>query len=1068
MGHSVESPLIGVAPAPTQVKEGNKLNEVEPMSGVEAIPEGVEQESTIHSRVEELIAQCNDKASAESSLSALASVFEEDAAASPYAAKHLDALITKTGDKKTTAAATQAVFAAVKCVGPHAISIIAPILVGALGNKRKPEEKEVTLNVLTKLAEEHPKHIAWCLEQVLPSVLDQMTAIKKNVKDAAMKAANALTKTSGNADIDPFIPQMLNSVVTATTIGDTVEALAGCVFVQPVLSPALAVTTPVIVRGLKDRKEATKRRACVIVDNMSKLVPEPREIVPFLPQLIPLLAKACDEISDPEARGVAERAHLGLLRLQENSIEVKAVAPEAVVAVVQEVGGKGAAVTEVADYTAKLACALSNARNFESTVWADCFTVVGLSEECAKAAREFCFRAANASEADDYVEEEGVDLCNCVFTLGYGSLTLLNNTRLHLKRGMNYGLLGANDCGKTTLMRAINAEQVDGFPPKSELKTAFVEHGIGEAEPECDWSPLDYLLDEPVIKTMHEEGKLSKEAMIAELEKVGFRKGDKLDMTLGQLSGGWKMKMGLVRAMLMEADILMMDEPTGHLDKFNCAWLTEYVQSLRTGPKPVTVIATSHDTTFLEATTTHILEFENRKLKVFKGTLGKFVEIHPEAMKYFEIRAAKVKFTFPNPGFLEGVKSRGRALLKMSDVEFTYPGKDTPTLFGVGVQASMLSRVAILGPNGAGKSTMIKCLLGELKPTRGSIWKQPGTRVAYMSQHAFHHIEDHLDRSATQYIMQRFAGGEDNESLENLANLGTTKESEKQSYKKFVLKDGDLVECETYFDDKAELQYQKKSLEKAVKLEGIASRRKGKKQNEYQCKWAGYSIDFLTWVPRSTLVSMGNKTEVQREDEKQAAMSGLQNKQLTTPGVEAHLANFGVEPEFATHNPLKALSAGQKVKVVLGAAMWQNPHLLVIDEPTNYLDRDALGALTEAIEAWSGGVVVISHNLEFCHRVATEKWLMDAGHLSAEGGQYEDMKLDGGAEVDEIVDASGNTIKVARKKTLTDKDKKKMIKDIEKKLATHAKKDNLTDEDFWELTDKLAELKKELEKEATE
>merc|ERR1712203_446809 len=117
---------------------------------------------------------------------------------------------------------------------------------------------------------------------------------------------------------------------------------------------------------------------------------------------------------------------------------------------------------------------------------------------------------------------------------------------------------------------------------------------------------------------------------MGELEKVGFKSGDKLDMRLGALSGGWKMKMGLVRAMLMEADILMMDEPTGHLDKFNCAWLMEYINSLKTGPKPVTVIATSHDTAFLEATTTHIIDFENRKLKQYKGGLIPFVEKVPE------------------------------------------------------------------------------------------------------------------------------------------------------------------------------------------------------------------------------------------------------------------------------------------------------------------------------------------------------------------------------------------------------------------------------------------------------
>merc|ERR1719203_1922774 len=148
----------------------------------------------------------------------------------------------------------------------------------------------------------------------------------------------------------------------------------------------------------------------------------------------------------------------------------------------------------------------------------------------------------------------------------------------------------------------------------------------------------------------------------------------------------------------------------------------------------------------------------------------------------------------------------------------------------------MLSRVAIVGPNGAGKSTMIKCLLGELKPTTGTIMKVQGCRVAYMSQHAFHHIESHLDISATAYIMQRFAGGEDNESLENLANLGATKETEKQQAKKMYYKDGNLVECDTFCNEKGEMEYQKKSLEKAVELEAIATRRKGKKEMEYQKK----------------------------------------------------------------------------------------------------------------------------------------------------------------------------------------------------------------------------------------
>lgn len=104
-------------------------------------------------------------------------------------------------------------------------------------------------------------------------------------------------------------------------------------------------------------------------------------------------------------------------------------------------------------------------------------------------------------------------------------------------------------------------------------------------------------------------------------------------------------------------------------------------------------------------------------------------------------------------------------------------------------------------------------------------------------------------------------------------------------------------------------------------------------------------------------------------DEKLAVMHGLQNKPLTLPAVEKHFSEFGLSAEYASHTPLRALSGGQKVKVVLGASMWLNPHLLILDEPTNYLDRDALGALTEGIESFRGGVLVISHNAEFCDKV---------------------------------------------------------------------------------------------------
>merc|ERR1719343_1974543 len=142
-----------------------------------------------------------------------------------------------------------------------------------------------------------------------------------------------------------------------------------------------------------------------------------------------------------------------------------------------------------------------------------------------------------------------------------------------------------------------------------------------------------------------------------------------------------------------------------------------------------------------------------------------------------------------------------------------------------------------------------------------------------------------------------------------------------------------------------------------------------------------------------------------------------------------------------------------------------NPHVLILDEPTNYLDRDGLGALSTGLKDYLGGVVIISHNMEFANSVCTQKWIMDAGRLREEGEIQLDEDEDLGAaqaDQEEVTDASGNVIKVNKAKTMSDKDRKKAIKEIEKKLKDHKKKNTLSDAEKWELEDKLAELKTEM------
>jgi elongation factor 3 len=219
------------------------------------------------------------------------------------------------------------------------------------------------------------------------------------------------------------------------------------------------------------------------------------------------------------------------------------------------------------------------------------------------------------------------------------------------------------------------------------------------------------------------------------------------------------------------------------------------------------------------------------------------------------------------------------------------------------------------------------------------------------------------------------------------------------------------------------------------------------------------------WVNRDILIKMGAIKLVQRHDEKEAVKAGLASKTLTTKDIEKHFADFGITQEQANHTLIKSLSGGQKVKVVLAASLWQNPHLVILDEPTNYLDRDGLGALTQAIHEFKGGVVIISHNREFTNAVTTEKWIMEKGRLRKEGDsldRQDNEKKNTIESANEVVlDSMGNEIKVEKKMELSDKDKKRQIKNIQKKIKDGKKKNTLTTSEIEELEEQLFELQGE-------
>ena len=126
------------------------------------------------------------------------------------------------------------------------------------------------------------------------------------------------------------------------------------------------------------------------------------------------------------------------------------------------------------------------------------------------------------------------------------------------------------------------------------------------------------------------------------------------------------------------------------------------------------------------------------------------------------------------------------------------------------------------------------------------------------------------------------------------------------------------------------------------------------------------------------------------DDEKEAVMAGVASKTLTTKDIEKHFADFGIDQEQANHTLIKSLSGGQKVKVVLGAGLWNLPHIVILDEPTNFLDRDSLGALASAIKEFKGGIFMISHNAEFYEALCPEKWILESGRLTVMGAEWKE------------------------------------------------------------------------------
>lgn len=675
----------------------------------------------------------------------------------------LNLLMDKTQTIRSTA--QSAINGIIKNVPAEGVRPVFVILKDVLADTKGWRTKVGVFKAIEGLVKEESKdQIAEELGTIIPVVEHEMHDTKSEVSSAAIKCATTLCSILPNADILPHVGQLVAAMQSPTAVPKTIKALSNTTFVAEVNAPTLAVMVPLLTRALKERSTDTQRMTCIVTGNLVKLVREKEVAARYLSALVPGVENIATSAAFPEIRAFAQSA---LKVLKESGAGVDVVVPPArdipasvkhTLEIMLPHLPVGVAVPDhptlplskhlpndtilasVLEYVGGMVADMIEGRKWDEGPWVGRALVSPLqfwfeggkeqALEVGKDVRKVFLdidSAKNAPKMDDDAEA-GELLCDIQFSLAYGGLLLLNHTNLRLRRGQRYGICAGNGQGKSTLMKAIRDGKVEGFPSQEELKCIMVEHALqGE---DGTLAIADYIQSD---KTLAHVGR---QKIIDALLSVGFSLEKQQD-AVASLSGGWKMKLELARAMLTGADILLLDEPTNHLDVASVAWLEQWL----TSQPRLTCMIVSHDSGFLDNVVTCVIAYKEKRLQYWPGNLTNFVSHVPEAKTYFTLAATSLAFTFPPPGNLVGVRSQTRAIMKLSNCHFTYPGAPRPSLIDVSCALSLSSRVGILGPNGAGKSTLIKVLTGEVAPQEGFVTKHPALRVAYLAQHSTHHID---------------------------------------------------------------------------------------------------------------------------------------------------------------------------------------------------------------------------------------------------------------------------------------------------------------------------------------
>ncbi len=504
-------------------------------------------------------------------------------------------------------------------------------------------------------------------------------------------------------------------------------------------------------------------------------------------------------------------------------------------------------------------------------------------------------------------------------TVRLGGRTILDSASAALPPGSRVGLIGRNGAGKSTMVRVIAGllEPDDGtldMPRGARIGYIAQEAPAGDSTPfdtvlAADTERAALFTEAEGCEDMDRLGDIHERLIAIDahaaparaariLVGLGFDE-EAQQRPLDSFSGGWKMRVALAALLFSQPDLLLLDEPSNHLDLEAVMWLEDFLKSYR-----ATIVVVSHERDFLNNVVDHILHLQGGKTTLYVGGYDAFERQRAERMAQLaaakanqEAQRAKLQdYVARNSARASTAKqaqSRAKMLAKMQPIaemandptlSFDFPNPtelrpplitldhasvgygDTPILSRLNLRLDPDDRIALLGRNGNGKTTLARLLAAQLAPLDGHMSATGKMKVGYFTQ---------------------------------------------------------------------------------------------------------YQVEELD--PDDTPLAHMTRT-----------MTGA-----TPAAVRAQLGRFGFSGDRATAR-VGTMSGGERARLALALVTREAPHLLILDEPTNHLDVDAREALVQALNAYTGAVLLVSHDRHMVELTADRLVLVDKGQAREFDGTLDD------------------------------------------------------------------------------